>query len=46
MHRRRKREFLSHGIDNSIELNFAHRTLRYAWPAFCRQDCKRDRAEG
>jgi hypothetical protein len=24
MHRRRKRDFLPHGIDNSFEINFAH----------------------
>jgi hypothetical protein len=45
MHRRYNRDFLSHGIDNSIELNLAHRTLHCAGPAFCRQDGKRDRAE-
>jgi len=39
------RDFLPHGIDSSIEFNFAHRTLHCARPAFCRQDDKKDRAE-
>src|SRR5215218_101589 len=40
VHLRCKRDFLSHGIDNPIEFNFAHRTLHCSRPAFCRQDDK------
>jgi hypothetical protein len=41
MQRRCQRDFLPHGIDNSIEFHFAHCTLHCAWPAFCRQDDKK-----